>query len=321
MKDITRTTGPSRVVVAGGLTVAVVAVSSAAILIRVADAPALSIAFWRCFGGAVALAPFALRQQAGRPRPDRGQLRQLVGSGLLLGLHFALWVGSLSLTTVASSVTLVTMSPIFVGLGAALFLAEPPQRRVWVGIAVTVAGAVVVGLADATDLDLGPRALLGDAMAFGGALAVAGYLLLGRAARQRLPTTVYAAPVYGVAAVALLVAAAATGAPLAGYGTGTWLALLGLVLGPQLLGHTVFNALLSTVTATVVSVVVVAEPIGSTLLAWLLLDELPTPLFWVGAPLILAGVMVATVRRSARDADRRPPGELSPTVGAPHEPG
>lgn len=292
------TTGPPAGVV-GGLALAVLAVSSAAVLIRVADAPALSVAFWRCLGGAVALAPLALRQRLGRTPLDAAQRRQIVGSGLLLALHFALWIASLSLTTVASSVTLVTMSPLFVGLGAGVFLDEPPGRRVWAGMGLTVAGAVVIGAGDATGVDLGTRALLGDAMAFGGALAVAGYLLVGRAARRRLPTTLYAGPVYGVAAATLAVAALATGAPLTGYDGTTWLALLGLVVGPQLLGHTVLNALLSRVTATVVSVVVLAEPVAATLLAWLLLAELPTALFWVGAPLILAGVAVTTARRSA----------------------
>lgn len=295
-------------VVAGGLVVGVLAVSSSAILVRLADAPALSIAFWRCLGGAAALAPFALRQRTGAPALDRTQVRQILGAGLLLALHFSLWIGSLSLTTVASSVTLVTMSPLFVGVGATLLLDEPPGRRVWIGMALSVAGAAVVGAGDALAVDLGGGALLGDAMALGGAVAVAGYLLVGRTARQRLPTMRYAAPVYGVAAVAVLVVVLVTRAPLVGYDTTTWLALVGLVVGPQLLGHTVFNALLSRVTATVVSVVVVAEPVGATLLAWILLDELPAALFWAGAPFLLAGVAVATVRGRELAEAHRPPG-------------
>jgi drug/metabolite transporter (DMT)-like permease len=276
-----------------GLVVAVAAVSSAAILIRKADAPALAIAFWRTAGGAAVLAPFAWRQRhrlAGRARP-------ITASGLALGLHFALWVGSLSFTTVASSVTLVTMSPLVVGIGSAALLNERPDRRTWIGMAVTMTGAIVIGVADFTDVELGGRALLGDAMALGGMVAVTGYLLIGRALRRDgLPTSVYAAAVYGVAAVALLAACAVTTTPIVGFSGGTWLALAGLVVGPQLLGHTVFNNLLDRLTATVVSITVLAEPIGSTLLAWWLLAELPPALFWAGSPLILAGVFVATVR-------------------------
>lgn len=287
----------SRAAVVSGLAVGVVAVSSAAVLIRIADAPPLAIAFWRCAGGAVALAPFALRARRGAPALDRVQRRQLTGAGVLLALHFALWIWSLELTTVASSVTLVTMSPIFVGLGAGLFLGEPPSRRTWLGMAATIVGAIVIGAGDWASVDLGPTALLGDVMAFGGALAVAGYLLAGRAARRRLPVAVYAASVYGVAAVVLLVASLLTGSQLLGFDETTWLAIAALIVGPQLLGHTVFNALLSTVTATVVSIVVLAEPVGATLLAWFVLGELPSALYWIGAPIVLAGVAYATARR------------------------
>lgn len=289
-----------RPVVLGGLVVGVTAVSSAAVLIRLADAHALAIAFWRCLGGAAALTPFALRARRGAPRLDRAQRWQITGAGLFLALHFALWIGSLELTTVASSATLVTMAPLFVGLGAALLLDEAPARSTWAGMGITIAGALTIGVADLSDVALGRRALLGDVMALGGAVAVSGYLLAGRAARRRLPLTVYATGVYGVAAAALLAASLAAGVPLGGYDRGTWLALAALVVGPQLLGHTVFNGLLSTVTATVVSIVVLAEPVGATLLAWLVLGELPAELFWLGAPLILSGVWVATSRRGAR---------------------
>ncbi|MBW3578250.1 MAG: DMT family transporter [Actinobacteria bacterium] len=290
-----------------GLVLGVVAVSSAAVLIRVADAHPLAIAFWRCLGGAVALGPFALRARRGAPPLEAAQRRQIAGAGVLLAVHFALWITSLDFTTVASSVTLVTLSPVFVGVGAAALLREPPTRRAWIGMAITMAGALVIGVGDLSDIALGRGALFGDVLAFGGAIAVAGYLLAGRAARRRLPVSVYAGGVYAVAAVILLPAAVVAGARLTGYGAVTWLALLALVVGPQLLGHTVFNALLSTVTATVVSIVVLAEPVGATLLAWVFLDELPSALFWVGAPLILAGVFTATARRRGPAARPEPP--------------
>lgn len=300
MAGMERAEGLPTWVVAGGMVVGVVAISFSAILIRVAEAPALALAFWRSFGGALALAPFAVRARRRGLVVGDVPLRALGASGLFLALHFALWIGSLSFTTVASSVTLVTASPIFVGLGAAWFLDERPGRRTWIGMAVTIAGAVLIGLGDLRGLPLGPRALGGDAMALGGAVAVTGYLLIGRSLRRReLPNVVYASVVYGVASVALLVVCLATGTPIAGYSTATWLAIAGLILGPQLLGHTVFNALMRQVSATAVSIVVLAEPIGATLLAWLLLAELPAALFWAGGPLILVGVAVATVRRRA----------------------
>ncbi|MGH2815705.1 MAG: EamA family transporter, partial [Actinomycetota bacterium] len=159
---------------------------------------------------------------------------------------------------------------------------------------LATAGAAVIGLGDAAGLGGGSATLLGDLLAFGGALAMAAYLLLGRVARQRLPVSTYAASVYGVAAAVLLPACLLTGASLGGYPAASWLALAGVVAGPQLLGHTVFNGLLASVSASVVAVVMLLEPVIATVLAWWLLDELPGPGFWAGAPMVLAGVWLAT---------------------------
>jgi drug/metabolite transporter (DMT)-like permease len=230
--------------------------------------------------------------------PEPGERARLLAAGACLAVHFALFNASLSFTTVASSATLVSCAPLFVGLGGRL-LGEPPTHRAWLGIALAVAGAVVIGLGDAGALDLGGRALLGDAMAFAGAAAMAGYLLLGRVARRRLPLPAYAATVYGVAAAVLLPACLLTGAALGGYRAGAWLALAAIVAGPQLLGHTVFNGLLASVSATVVAVAILTEPVGATILAWLLLDELPADAFWLGAPPVLAGIWLAATGERA----------------------
>ena len=274
---------------AAGLVVGVLAVSASSILIRLADAPPLALAFWRCFLGAVALVPFAARARRTGGRLDGGQRRQLVAAGLFLAAHFAAFITALSLTTVASAAVLVTTAPLFVGAGAAIFLGEPPTRTTWLGIGLAIVGALGIALAD-LDGFTGGDALLGDGLAFAGAAFVAGYLLVGRIARKRLPVSRYAASVYGVAAGALLIASVATGSPLWGYTSATWLAIAGIVIGPQLLGHTIFNSLLVAVPPTVIAVVVLAEPVGSTILALLLLDEAPAPGFWLAAPLLAAGV-------------------------------
>jgi drug/metabolite transporter (DMT)-like permease len=294
-----------------GLLVGVIAISISAILSRFAmgadpeiltaadgAAPALSVAFWRCALGALVLAPLGWRAQARRGTPlTRRRHQQLAASGLALGLHFGLFQGALALTTVASAVTLATMSPIFVALGGWWLLKEPSDRRTWIGMLVTIVGAVTVGVADMSAIELGLRALIGDLMAFGSALAVTAYLLIGRVARRNTPATTYSAIVFGWAALGLLAVALLTGTTLVGFDGGTWLAIIGIVVGPQLLGHSVFNALLSTIPATTVSIVVLSEPVGAGILAWWLLDELPSSLFAVGAPLVLVGVAIATARR------------------------
>jgi drug/metabolite transporter (DMT)-like permease len=269
----------------------------------VAAMPALALAFWRCLAGAVVLAPFAARGLAGRL--GRGDRWRLAASGMFLAVHFALWNASLALTSVAAATTLVSCTPLFVGLGSGL-LGEQPDRRTWTGIVVATAGAVVIGLGDAgigtvgevrggaSGPPGGSSPLLGDAMAFAGAAAMAAYLLLGRVVRRRLTVSAYAASVYGTAAAVLLPACLLTGASLGGYRAGSWLALAGVVIGPQLLGHTVFNGLLASVRASVVAVAMLLEPVVATLLAWLLLGELPGLGLWLGAPPVLAGVWLAT---------------------------
>ena len=273
------------------MAVGVLAISTSPILIRVAAMPALAMAFWRCLVGAMVLAPFASRRTG--TALDRADLGRLAAAGVFLAVHFALWNASLGLTTVAAATTLVSSAPLFVGLGS-IALGEAPSTRAWAGIGLATAGAVVIGVGDATGLGGDTRALLGDVLAFAGALAMAAYLLLGRVARQRLPVSTYAASVYAVAAAALLPACLLTGSSLGGYQAASWLALAGVVVGPQLLGHTVFNGLLASVSASVVAVVMLLEPVVATVLAWWLFGELPSPSLWVGAPMVLAGVWLAT---------------------------
>jgi drug/metabolite transporter (DMT)-like permease len=251
------------------MVVGVAAISTSPILIRVAALPALALAFWRCLAGAALLAPFASRHRGGALA--RADLARLAAAGVCLAAHFALWNASLGLTTVAAATTLVSSAPLFVGLGS-IALGEAPSTRAWAGIGLATAGAVVIGVGDAAGLGGGPNSLWGDVLAFAGALAMAAYLLLGRVARQRLPVSTYAASVYAVAAAALLPACLLTGSSLGGYQAASWLALAGVVVGPQLLGHTVI----------------------ATVGAWWLFGERPGASLWAGAPMVLAGVWLAT---------------------------
>lgn len=311
------TTALPRPAIIVGVIVGALAVSTSAILARIAmgddpgitsaatpgDAPALAVAFWRTTLGALALAPVGWRAARRRDaRPTLREHRLLALSGLALALHFAGFQGALALTTVASAVTLTTISPIFVAIGGWWFLREPTDRRTWFGMAATIVGAVAIGAADLAAVELGLRALVGDGLALGAAVAVTGYLLVGRVARRRLPATTYSALVFGWAGVFLLPLCLVTRTSLWGFAPTTWLAIAGIVVGAQLLGHTVFNALLSSVSATTVAIVVLTEPVGAGVLAWLLLAELPARAFWVGAPLVLAGVAIALTGRRGRAA-------------------
>jgi drug/metabolite transporter (DMT)-like permease len=282
------------------LGVAVAAVSTSAPLIRGASAPSLSIAMWR-----TALALPVLGLVLAASARSRGQLRRLAGAdrrrsmaaGLLLALHFATWVPSLSFTSVASSTALVATQPVWAAI-IARWRGEHVPRGAWAGIGVAMAGAVVLS---GVDLSIDPRALLGDMLALvGGALAAA-YVTVGADVRRTLTTTVYAVVCYGVAAVTLLAVCLVGRQDLAGYDAGTWWALVGLTVGPQLLGHTVLNRVLSTTSATLVSVAILFEIVGAALLAWAFFGEVP-PLSAAPAGLLIGAGLVMVVRASGEGA-------------------
>lgn len=269
------------------------AASVSAILIRYAsDAHPLAISFWRCFAGSAALAPFAVRRLRALVRED---LRLPAVAGVFLAVHFATWISSLGLTTVASSVLLVSTTPIFVAVAARLLFSERMKRSGWAGLVLALAGTALVGGAG-----LGGSSLVGDALALAGGATAGGYAMAGQLARRSLGILEYAALTYAAAALVLLPVCLLTGVDLFGYEAGTWWAIAGLVVGPQLLGHTVINLVLSDLDATTVSVTIMAEPIIAIALAFLLLSETPSARVYPGGLAILAGIyIVSTARRVA----------------------
>jgi len=282
----------------------ILAVSTASIFIRYAQpaASSLTIAAGRLVLATLALAPLALvRHRAALARLTARELRLAALAGLFLAAHFALWVASLEHTTVASSVVLVTTTPLWVGLLSPLFLREPLTRRLALGIVLALAGGVIVGLGGgggthAATGGAGPGgALLGDLMALSGAWMMAGYLMVGRRLRAGLMLVPYIFVVYGMAAVLLTVAMAATGRSLFGLAPATYLWLTLLALVPQLLGHSSFNWALRYLPASFVAIALLGEPVGSGVLAYGLLHEVPTTLELGGAGLILAGIAVAAL--------------------------
>jgi drug/metabolite transporter (DMT)-like permease len=281
--------------VLAGLLLGIVAVSFGSILVRLAQAeavPALSIAAWRMVFACSLLLPYAGARHAAELRSLTPRERWLlVASGAFLGLHFATWIASLAYTTVASSVVLVSTGPLFVGLGSWVFLRETPSRRLLAGLGVAVAGTLVISWGD---FGGGRNALLGDLLALAGALAVAGYLMIGRRVRAQRSLVAYIAPVYGVAMLTLLAAAAAARSPMLGFPPVSYLWLVCLGLGPQLTGHSSLNWALRHLSATHVAMATLAEPIGACLLAWALLGELPSPLVALGGAVTLAGIWLAT---------------------------
>ena len=277
-----------------GVGLGVMTVSTAAILIRLAqvEAHSLVIAAWRLTLATLILAPITLvtRRSELRTLTRRERLSVSV-SGLLLALHFATWITSLALTSVAASVVLVTTSPVFAGVGSHLLLRERLSRGMVVALVIVIAGSALIGLGD---LGEGAHRLWGDVLALVGAIAAAGYFLIGRRLRTRLSLLAYVFPVYGVAAVTLMTVMLLSGLPAIPQQPQTWAWLLLMALGPQILGHSLLNWALRYLSATYVAIATLGEPIGSTLLAWHLLGEQPSPWAVAGGILIMAGIVVAS---------------------------
>jgi drug/metabolite transporter (DMT)-like permease len=283
------------------LGVAVLAVSTSAILVRWSDAPAVVLAFYRVLLTTLLVAPFLFT----RYRGDLGAFRRrdlLVAAltGAALAVHFAAYFESLEWTSVAASVTLVQSQPLFVAVGAALFLRERIGLRRAAGIAVTVAGMAAMSagefLADAAVS--GPRPLYGNGLAVLGAVMAAIYVLVGRSLRQRVAVVPYVLVVYTACTLTLLGVAVAQGLPLSGYGRREWLLFFALAVGPGLFGHTVVNWALEHVESAVVSVSLLGEPVGATLLALALLAEVPGTTTVAGGVVVLAGIYVTSEARA-----------------------
>ncbi len=280
----------------GVVVLAVLAVASSAPLVAFAAAPALAIAFWRNLLAVGALGPFALARRRAEFRALVGGARRREGwycvlSGVALAAHFATWMPSVKLTSVAAATALVATQPVWQGL-----IARGQGRRlppaVWAGIGVAVGGAV---LASGADFAVSGRAFAGDLLAVAGGLFAAVYTAFGERARVSISTTTYTTVCYGVCALILLVICLVGGVPLGGYDTTTWLAILALVGGAQLLGHSMFNHLLRRIPATTVSVLILLEAPGAALIAWAWLGQLPQVAALPGLGLLLAGIVVVVL--------------------------
>lgn len=305
MNSPQRTTASPMVV----LLIGILAVSTASIFIRFAqkEASSLVIAAYRMTLAGLILAPVALpgavrSMQALRP----GQRWLILLSGLFLALHFGAWITSLEYTSVASSVVLVTTTPLWVAILSPLVLKERIRRETWFGLLIAMAGGVLVGFQESCILQdgkliclslqdfLGGQAMLGNALALFGAFMAAGYMVVGRQVRPVFSLFSYTFWVYSISAVFLLLFVAISGEKISGFAGTTylWFALLAVI--PQVIGHSSFNWALKYLPAAFVSLALLGEPVGTTILAVIFLKEAPGMGELVGGALILVGIFLAS---------------------------
>lgn len=298
-----------RVILPFSLLLAILAISTASIFIRFAQAdgaPSLVIAALRLTFATLMLSPLALiRHRAELKSLTRQQLTLGIASGIFLAIHFATWISSLEYTSVASSAVFVATSPLWVALLSPMLLNEKLTRAAVVGLALTIVGGAVIGLSDACVIhngiqcpELGQllhgRAMSGNFLALAGAWAVTGYLIIGRKLRAGMTLVPYIFLVYGMAAVVLIFIMFAAGFSPVGYEPKTygWIFLLAAI--PQLIGHTTFNWALKYLPAAFVAVTTLSEPVGSAILAFFLLSETPSAGTIFGGILILIGIYLTS---------------------------
>lgn len=297
-----------------GLAFGVLAVSTASIFIRFAqeEAPSLVIAAYRLSVATLLISPIALIKY-------HQELRQLsvrelglaLFSGIFLAMHFAVWITSLEYTTVASSAVFVTTIPLWVAILSPFTIKEPISRLVLGGIAIALFGGVIIGLSDLcqsqgftlscpslTEFASG-KAFWGDILAVIGAIMAACYMLIGRKLRAKMSLISYVFMVYGMAALVLVLLVGFAGYHRFPYSPKTYLWLVLLAVIPQLIGHSTINWALRYVPAAFISLLLLGEPIGSTILAYFVLQETPGGVKIFGAILIFAGIYIAS--RSERD--------------------
>lgn len=278
--------------------IGLISFASSPILVRYAsDAPGLTLAAWRTLIAVLLLAPVALPRIG--PELRTFSLREwglITSAGVLLGVHFVAWIESLYYTTVASASVLVTTSPIFIALFGYLFLRERLSGIGMIAIAISVPGAALIGLGDASS-EAAARPMVGNALALGAAVIVSGYLLIGRVVRQKRSWLGYVFPLYTVVAVTVWVMAGVLDAPLFDqpwriYGLCTLMAI-----GPSILGHGSFNYALKYLSATILGILALSEPVGASLAAFALFGEVPNLLALMGMVLVLGGVSLVVVPR------------------------
>ena len=295
------------------IALAVVSVSFSAIFISWSTSPFITIALYRLALASLILVPLALVNRGVLLALTRRELLGMMAVGAILATHFTLWIGSLKIegvsVSVASSVILVTSHPLLVGLLSHFVLRERLNAWMALGIALGFSGVVVIAIVDSTGRN---ASFVGDLLAFLGGVAAGFYFLAGRRLRQRIPLVAYAFIVYVTATGVLLLYTLILHESLVPVGDvprelGLFLAMAVI---PQIGGHTLYNWSLRWVPAPIVSLSLVGEPIGSSLLAWALLQQVPGIAIGIGGALALAGIYLTAMGQGNRARETVSIGEV-----------
>ncbi len=269
------------------LIIGALSVSTSAILVKWAQAPAAVIAFYRLFFTVLLMTPFFIPYLRELPTISKRDWLFSTVSGVLLAFHFILWFESLNYTSVTSSVVLVTLQPLFAFIGGYVFFKEKLTIGAFLSGMLAIVGSMIISWGD---FQVSGKALLGDILALLACMMVTGYWLFGQDLRKRLSLMTYTYVVYGVSSITLLLYVLVFRYPLLSYGKTDWLCFILLAIVPTLLGHSLMNWSVKWVSAATISMSILFEPVGSAILAYFLLGEIIQPSQWIGGVFILTGI-------------------------------
>jgi len=285
---------------------AIIAISTASILIRKAQVtiPSLSIAVYRLGFSSLFLIPLSLRKKIiDYKKLEKRNLPIALISGFFLAFHFISWIYSLKFTSVISSVVIVTTTPIWVSIFSATILREKVNRKIFFGLLWAFFGVLIISFGSRCSfsdnvfsclqsmLGFDQKTIAGNLLALSGAVCAAIYIICGRKLRKELSNISYITLIYTITGFILLVIAIATGQLQILFTFQEWIYLLLLALIPQLIGHSLINEALGRLPAVIVSVSLLGEPVGSTVLAMVFLNEIPSLMEWIGSAVILSGIL------------------------------
>ena len=283
-----------------GVSIGIIAISFASIFIKFCDdVPSIMIATYRLTLSSLILLIIAKSKGIRLSSFNRKHLLMGMLGGLFLSLHFSFWISSLKFTSVASSVVLVATNPIFVGIFSYLFFKEKQPTELILGIILSFSGSIILAVGDSGLQGLAvqnPSFLLGDILAFLGAIMASGYLVVGSKLREEMDVLSYTSMVYTFSAFFLLIASISLGLPFAGYRQSSYFYMVLLAIIPQLIGHTAFNWALKYLKASMVAITILGEPIGASILAYIILGETIRSFQSIGIILIFLAIIIASIK-------------------------
>lgn len=272
------------------LTIAVIAISTAAIFVKMANlAPASIIAAYRLIFATLLLVPVIIVSYPRFLKDIRFKEWVIcIGAGISLALHFVFWFESLNYTSVASSVVIVSLQPIFAFIGTYFLFTERFSARAILSMFITIFGGIIIAWGD---FQFSGSALFGDLLALIGAITMTGYFLFGQAARKKMDLIPYTFIVYGISALSLIVYNISIQASFYPYPASHWMLFLALAIIPTFLGHSIFNWALKWMSSSTISMAAIFEPVGATILAYIFLHERVYWAQWLGGSIVILGLL------------------------------